>query len=194
MVSGSLMMIKSEFMKKNGLMDEDFFIYWEETDYQYMALAYSYNVWLTNFPYLHYSGSSTGLREQTNGSKGSEGSPRGFYYYYRNQIMYMLINCGFLTFLDNFTIIIAKTVLHSTFKASTLKIKSMFSAWQFIFSNFGKIWEKRKARQSHRKVGDLAILRLAKNKIHIKDKMDSYYKGLEERLRKEGRLERSFYH
>lgn len=63
MVSGSCFLINKKILPKTGLLDEDFFIYWEETEFCYNAWSQGYKVIWSAAPYYHYSGGSTNIRK-----------------------------------------------------------------------------------------------------------------------------------
>jgi GT2 family glycosyltransferase len=201
MVSGSLMMIKSEVIEKIGLLDEDFFIYWEETDYQYNALTKGYNIWWVNFPYYHHSGSSTNLREQTKSKSDkawvdeeNKKKANGFYWYYRNEIMFSLINYGFFYLMKDMVRIAIRTAYHSFIKGNRFKRESIVKALKDIKTNWKTIMRKRKDRQNERIVSDSDIAKLKQGKRIVSHRINEYYKKLEADLMKEKKLDRTFYH
>jgi len=205
MVSGSFILVKNELYEKIGLFDDEYFIYWEETDFMYRALLYGYDVWWFNIPYLHYSGSSTLLREQTvtnllNYNKSAwtddKGNlkARGFYYYYRNEIMFYLINFGKWRLTKSMLKLFFRTGYHLTLMFHPRKIQAMYDSWKYIIKNFNTIMKKRKITQSNRVVKDSEIVKLHKLKDKFTSDLNSYYKQLEEEVMKEEKVERPFYH
>lgn len=205
MVSGSLMVVKSDVFEELNMFDEDYFIYWEETDFQYRALMKGYNIWWMNIPYFHFTGSSTSLHEQSKTSflnpdksawENEEGKPRvrGFHYNYRNEIMFMLINLKGWYLLKSFIMLLIRTGYHSTLKFYPRKIKEMYLGWEYIFQNFGKILVKRKEAQKDRKKNDWEIAKLQKSKDDATAKLNVYFKEMEAELLKEKKIERMFYH
>ena len=206
MISGSLMVVKQKVIEDIGLMDEDYFIYWEETDFQYRALMKGYHVWYVDAPYWHFSGSSTNLREQSKTTLFKKNKvvwqddagklkPRGFYYYYRNELMFNLIIYGNWRLLKGLGLLFLRTGYHSTLKFHPAKVKAMWDSWKYIFQNRKKILSKRKDVQSTRIVGDREIEDLRKAKNVVSHKLDAYYKQVEaELIKEEAPLERTFYH
>ncbi len=64
-VSGAAMMIRSEVFDAIGLMDEEFFLYYEETDFCRRAVRAGWQVWFVpGSRVLHHEGSATGIRER----------------------------------------------------------------------------------------------------------------------------------
>lgn len=205
MVSGSLTVVSDKLVKDIGMMDEDYFIYWEETDWMYHTLLKGYNIWYMNIPYYHYSGSSTNLREQStshlfNYKKenwyNADGSLRvaGFHYYYRNEIMFRLINYGAWRLFWGLLFVGVRSGYHLTLKFHPAKVSSMWRAWKWIFSNLGTILKKRKVRQSERVVSDSKIAQLHRDKDAVTAKLNKYFKEMEADLMKEKKLDRTFYH
>src|SRR3989344_5467615 len=206
MVSGSLMVVKSNVFEELNMFDEDYFIYWEETDFQYRALMKGYNIWWMNIPYFHFTGSSTSLREQSKTTLFKKNKvvwqddagklkPRGFYYYYRNELMFNLIIYGNWRLLKGLGLLFLRTGYHSTLKFHPAKVKAMWDSWKYIFQNRKKILSKRKDVQSTRIVGDREIEDLRKAKNVVSHKLDAYYKQVEaELIKEEAPLERTFYH
>ena len=187
------------------MFDEDYFIYWEETDFQYRALMKGYNIWWMNIPYFHFTGSSTSLHEQSKTSflnpdksawVNDEGKPRvrGFHYNYRNEIMFMLINLKGWFFLKSAFWLLIRTVYHSTLKFYPRKIKEMYLGWKYIIQNFKKILMRRKEAQRGRVRTDREIAVLQKTKDEATIKLNAYFKEMEAELMKEKKLERTFYH
>lgn len=58
-ISGAFMMIRSEVLKKCGLLDEDFFMYGEDVDMSYRILKAGYKNCFLPTTILHYKGEST---------------------------------------------------------------------------------------------------------------------------------------
>lgn len=79
MVSGSCFLINKKILPKTGLLDEDFFIYWEETEFCYNAWSQGYKVIWSAAPYYHFSGASTKIRKP---------NPRMQQIYFESEIKY----------------------------------------------------------------------------------------------------------
>ena len=62
-VSGASMMLRREVIEQIGLMDEDFFLYFEEVDYCRRARTAGWSVWyLPESRVVHLEGASTGIQ------------------------------------------------------------------------------------------------------------------------------------
>ena len=61
-VSGASLFIRAEVVKRVGLMDENYFMYFEETDYCLTAQAQGYEVWYwPDFSVVHLVGQASGV-------------------------------------------------------------------------------------------------------------------------------------
>ncbi len=64
-VSGASMMIKREVFERIGLMDEDYFLYYEETDFQYAAKKAGFEIWyVPEARAVHLVGQSTDFDDE----------------------------------------------------------------------------------------------------------------------------------
>jgi N-acetylglucosaminyl-diphospho-decaprenol L-rhamnosyltransferase len=65
-VSGACMMIRREVLNSVGLMDDDYFLYFEEVDYCRLAKMEYWSVWyVPEARVLHMEGASTGVRDRS---------------------------------------------------------------------------------------------------------------------------------
>ena len=61
-VSGASLFIRAEVVRRTGLMDENYFMYFEETDYCLAAQAQGYQVWYwPDFSVVHLVGQASGV-------------------------------------------------------------------------------------------------------------------------------------
>jgi GT2 family glycosyltransferase len=64
-VSGAAMMIRTELFSTIGLMDEGYFLYFEETDFCRRAASAGWEAWFVpDSRVLHFEGASTGIRDR----------------------------------------------------------------------------------------------------------------------------------
>jgi N-acetylglucosaminyl-diphospho-decaprenol L-rhamnosyltransferase len=64
-VSGAAMMIRAELFSTIGLMDEGYFLYFEETDFCRRATTAGWECWFVpSSRVVHFEGSSTGIRDR----------------------------------------------------------------------------------------------------------------------------------
>jgi GT2 family glycosyltransferase len=79
-VNGAALLVKSEVFKKVGLLDKNFFLYWEETDWEARALKSSYKfLYVPDSVIWHKVGASSG---------GMMENPKMKYYFYRNNLLW----------------------------------------------------------------------------------------------------------
>jgi hypothetical protein len=64
-VSGAAMMIRADVFSKIGLLDEGYFLYYEEVDFCHRAAAAGWQIWsVPGSRVVHYEGASTGIRNR----------------------------------------------------------------------------------------------------------------------------------
>lgn len=69
-VSGASMMVRREVFETVGLMDEDYFLYFEETDYCLQAKSHNFQCWyVPQGRITHITGQSTGVTARTDQPK-----------------------------------------------------------------------------------------------------------------------------
>lgn len=87
-VSGAFMMIRPEVIDNIGLMDESYFLYFEETDFTLRAKRYGWKVWhLPAARIVHFVGQSSGINERKDISR----LPR---YWFESRTRFYVINSG----------------------------------------------------------------------------------------------------
>lgn len=59
MASGAFMLLRRETLNKVGFLDEQFFMYWEDSDLSYRILKAGYQNYYLPHPILHYKGESS---------------------------------------------------------------------------------------------------------------------------------------
>lgn len=88
-VSGSSMMVTREVIETVGLMDEDYFLYFEETDYCLKARRAGYTCWhVPDSRVVHYVGGATGVSDHR------KKSPRRPKYWFDSRRRFFLKNYG----------------------------------------------------------------------------------------------------
>jgi GT2 family glycosyltransferase len=112
-VSGAAMMVRSEVLEQVGLLDENFFMYWEDTDFCKRARDAGWEVWFTpEAEIIHYTGQGGGERSLWLKLFTLYQMHRSAYYfflkhYYKNPFHPMAI----LTFMGMLTLIGAKSII-----------------------------------------------------------------------------------
>mgnify|MGYP002619709944 CR=1 FL=1 len=88
-VSGAAMMVRREVFEQVGLMDEAFFLYYEETDFTRRAVAAGWKTWFVpDSRVIHYLGQSTGV---TGTQRLLKPVPR---YWFESRRLYFIKNHG----------------------------------------------------------------------------------------------------
>ena len=126
------MVLKPDFIRKVGMMDEEYFMYFDDTDFCARLLKNNIKIEvITDSVLYHYVGSST----------GGEGSPLSLYFASRNRVKFILKNSPKLY------IIISLGYFFTTrlIKLSILLLKDRKKAWYLLISlldvlnnNYGK--------------------------------------------------------
>jgi len=88
-VCGASMMVRSEVFQRVGLMDEDYFLYFEETDFCLKAQRAGYQCWyVPESRVVHIAGQSTGVTSKTTTPKRLPG------YWFDSRRRYFVKNHG----------------------------------------------------------------------------------------------------
>lgn len=83
-VSGACMMVRREVFDQIGLLDENFFMYWEDTDLCKRASDAGWQIWFTpNAEIIHYTGQGGGKRSLQLKLYTIYQMHRSAYYYFR---------------------------------------------------------------------------------------------------------------
>ena len=184
MISGSCTLVKREFVDKVGGLDDDLFIYWEETAYCWRANMMGYKVlWVHDCYYYHYSGGFTKVREISR-KQLRENRKRfdSHFYYYRNEMIYYLKNLSFL----NMAVKLPRPILRAGYflvvKQNPYMMLSMLKGLGWIIPRLGKILGDRREIQESRVVPDRVIYKRMEEKNRISAELNSYYKSVEKKL------------
>jgi GT2 family glycosyltransferase len=94
-VSGAAMMIRSEVFARIGLLDEGYFLYFEELDFCHRAAAAGWQTWFVpGSRVVHYEGASTGIRNRRRRRPGYwYESRRRFFIKLQGPIKWLLADC-----------------------------------------------------------------------------------------------------
>jgi len=82
-VSGCAFFIKRAVIERIGLLDENFFLIWEETDYCSRAIKQGFEIWAIHKAHLWHKISAS----------FSGGKPHTYYYWWRNRLLWIEKNC-----------------------------------------------------------------------------------------------------
>jgi len=120
---GAAMMLKREVLEKAGLMNEKYFLYYEEIDWSSRIRKAGYSIYYIPDTFvLHKESMSTG-----------KNSPLKSYYMNRNRVLYISLNrAGWLkaiSLLYQVCIAIPKNMLFCGFSGQFANMKATFRAW-----------------------------------------------------------------
>jgi GT2 family glycosyltransferase len=126
---GAAMMLKREVIETTGLMNEQYFLYYEEIDWSTRIRKAGYAIdYIPDTYVLHKESLSTG-----------KDSPLKSYYMSRNRVLYILLNrSGFqkaVNFLYQLFIAIPKNMLLCGFRGQFANMKATFRAWGWSLKN-----------------------------------------------------------
>ncbi len=103
------LLVKNDVFNKIGLIDENYFLYFDDTDFCYRANQSGYKIWLCNESIIYHKVSL---------STGGDSSPTAIYYQNRNRIYYinkfklgLLTKCFF--YLSRWIKIIKSKICHT---------------------------------------------------------------------------------
>lgn len=131
-VSACCMLIKRKVVEKAGLLDERFFVYYEDSDFCLRARRAGFKVGVAR---------DAKVWHKINRTLGT-GTPREYYIYTRNQPLFMLKHCPRLFLPNYFAVYFSKVFIRIIYFFVTLR--KDFSVWiyrglaDFIKGNFGK--------------------------------------------------------
>jgi GT2 family glycosyltransferase len=150
---GACMIARKDLIDKIGLFDEEYFAYFEESDFCWRVWLASYKIIFYPKTYIYHKVGFTTKRGNVN---------RLNYLYYRNRIDSLIKNLEF----KNLIWIVPLHVFLSFGIAILFLMRGSFKNFKLILlaiiwngKNFFRIWKKRQAVQSLRKVSDADIFR-----------------------------------
>ena len=130
---GAAMMIRREVIEKVGLMNENYFLYYEEIDWSTRIRKSGYSIeYIPETFILHKESLSTG-----------KNSPLKSYYMNRNRVLFILGNLsGFkkaVSLLYQICIAIPKNILFSGFNGQFANMKNIARAWGWAIKNVFRV-------------------------------------------------------
>ena len=126
---GAAMMLKRSVIEKVGLMNENFFLYYEEVDWSTRIKKAGYEIRYTPDTYvLHKESVSTGRN-----------SPLKSYYMNRNRVLYILCNTSgskkIIGFIYQMFIVMPKNIIIHGIKGQMKNMKAVMKAWGWCIKN-----------------------------------------------------------
>jgi GT2 family glycosyltransferase len=142
---GAAMMLKREVIKTVGLMNEQYFLYYEEIDWSTRIRKAGYSIdYIPDTYVLHHESLSTG-----------KDSPLKSYYLNRNRVLFILLNkTGWQKALNLFyqvCIAIPKNILSCGFRGQFTNMKATVRAWGWCMKNLFRVSTSLNARNSNLK-------------------------------------------
>lgn len=130
---GAAMMLKREVIEKVGLMNEQYFLYYEEIDWSVRIRKAGYTIGYIPETYiLHKESLSTG-----------KNSPLKSYYINRNRVLFVLHNISgiqrMLSVIYQIGIAIPKNILVDAFCGQFTNMKATLRAWGWCMNNFFRV-------------------------------------------------------
>lgn len=147
-VAGAVMLIKREVLDKIGLLDEKYFLYWEDAEFCWRATLLGYKVMAVYDSFVYHMVNATGLPTKK----------RWTYEFVKNKIYthIKLMNGIYLGFfLCSETIrSVGRMILHPVLATSVLK------GWWWNLSNLKINLKERKKIRSAKKISDWDLIKL----------------------------------
>lgn len=114
-VSGAAMMIRKEVIKQIGLLDEKYFMYWEDTDYCKRAAKAGWEIWyIPDGEIIHYTGHGGGRRTfRTQFNTIVQMHRSAYYYFLKYHYKKRSHPMAIFTFTGMIILILVKTIFES---------------------------------------------------------------------------------
>lgn len=169
---GASMMIKKDIIDKIGLFDDDFWCYYEETDFCNRIWLAGYECWYYPKAVIYHAGGGTNLTFENDYIQ---------FHNFKNKLLSFLKNFEFFTLVRIIPLFLFMNIILSCFWLLQGKTSHFFAIYKAIWwniLNFKKTLGKREIIQSMRKKSDNEIFSKTKKNPRL-----SYYyhlfKGLE---------------
>lgn len=152
---GASWLVKKEVIEKIGGFDDDFFAYYEETDFCWRARLIGYKVrYVSTSKTRHITGMTAGRSEQATWKKA-------FYFYTKNKVNALIKNYEFENVLKRLPIVLflhsAQSLLYSMLYDNIEVFKWFISGIIWNLKVLPKTLEKRRRIQAYRKVPDKSL-------------------------------------
>ncbi len=157
-VSGAMMLIKRKLLEDVGLLDETFFMYWEDTEFNWRANLMGYKVVNVRDAVIFHLVSTTSI------DTGFVYSERWVYEFTKNEIYVHLKLRGILyllLFLPSEAIRSFARIFYYGFD----KCPAIIRAWKWNISDLKETYGKRKNIMKRKKISDLALFKLMMNNV-----------------------------
>lgn len=168
---GACIFLPRKVLKKVGLFDEDYFIFFEESDL-------CFRLWLAGYK-VAYEPKSLIYHAEGGDTTASDKFKyeRRIYLIFRNTTCTYLKNFGILNFLTIFPLFIsvqASVLIYFLLKLRLNLVKAIISAYLWNIVNIKKTLIKRKLIQKSRKISDTELNKI----VMLNPRLDYYYYSL----------------
>lgn len=171
-VAGAVMLIRRDLLKYIGLLDETYFLYWEDTEFCWRANLLGYKIIAANKSIVFHVENATGLPTKK----------KWVYEYIKNKIYthVKLMSPHYVLWVLFIEIIysLGRIFLYPQF------IASIINAWLWNFNNLKSILKKRKEIRSRKKMDDGELIKLIAEHNKRDKTGREYFKKLEGTLMK----------
>ncbi len=151
---GAALVVRSDAFREAGGFDEDYFVYYEETDLCWRLRLMGYRIVTVPTARVYHLGGGTMGRVM----------PRAVYFRRRNQLTTLLKNYGLTRALFYSSLLIIRylgfSVLRILFRKDLVITKAVLTALLWNFRNIGRILKKRAEVQAKRRVPDSQVMKL----------------------------------
>jgi GT2 family glycosyltransferase len=169
---GAALVVRSDVFRNAGGFDEDYFIYYEETDLCWRLRLMGYRVVTVPTSRVYHLGGGTMGKVM----------PRAVYYRRRNQLTTLLKNYSLSRALFYSSVLIIRylgfSVLRILFRKDLVVARAVLSALVWNFRNIRRILQKRMEVQANRRVQDSHVMKFMMSvrgyELAVKHLTDSY--------------------
>jgi len=148
-ICGAVMLIRRDVLNRIGLLDENHFLYWEDTEYCWRANLYGYKVVQVYNSFIYHIVNASGF--------ATESRKRWTYEFIKNKIYIhiKLMNVGYLGFFLVYEILrsLGRIVIHPYLT------RSVINGWKWNLNNLGKIWNERKRIRLNKRISDWSLVK-----------------------------------
>ncbi len=157
-VGGSMMLIKRKLLEDVGLLDETFFMYWEDTEFNWRANLMGYKVVTVRDAVIYHLVSTTSI------DTGFVYSERWVYEFIKNKI-YAHLKLRSVFYLFLFLPFEAIRSFARFFYYGFDKCPAIIRAWRWNISNLKETYAKRKKIMKRKKISDWELFKFMMNHV-----------------------------
>ncbi|MFA6917985.1 MAG: glycosyltransferase family 2 protein [Candidatus Gracilibacteria bacterium] len=155
-VCGAAMLLRVDMLKEIGMLDEEFFLYSEDSDLSLRAVTTGWKCWFSHRSIIYHKVSAT-TRKMRNYKFNVHARYNQFKAYFYNMPAFVML-ANFIPFVIWSFVIVFGSLVVLKWKIAL----SFFHAGGQFFKNFNKIWKRRRKIMALKRVSSLHILKLQK--------------------------------